>query len=346
MRSNVMLKATAVVAVVLLLGGGLLFAAGAKEGATAGAVAKGKAYTMVSIPKLRATWFDRLEVGLKKAGQEFGVNVSQQAPASADEAQQVRLIEDAINQGNNAILVVPNDANSIVPAFARAQAQKIVTVSHESPDQQNADFDVEMIDNVAFGQKAAELMVQNMGGATEGEFVVFVGSLTVPAHNIWADAALAQLKQKYPGLKEVASRYPVSEDQNAARQTALDIITAHPNIKAFLTFGSQGAPGAAQAVREKGLIGKIVVIGTTAPSQASQYLKDGSFTVSILWDPAEAGYAMVYLAKTVLDGKKSGVGTDFDIPTLGKPLSFKGNTLVYDRPLIVTKDNVDQYSSF
>jgi len=302
-------------------------------------------YTMISIPKLKATWFDRLEQGLNKAGKDFGINVSQQAPDSADEALQVRLIEDAINQGNNAILVVPNDAKSIEPVFARAQKQKIVTVTHESPNQKNADYDVEMIDNKAFGEKAMEMMVKSMG-ATSGEYVVFVGSLTVPAHNIWADAAIARGKAKYPGLKQVADRYPVSEDQNAARQAALDIITAHPNIKAFLTFGSQGGPGAAQAVREKGLIGKIAVIGTTSPSQASQFLKDGSFSISILWDPAEAGYAMTYLAKLVLDGKKSTIGPNLNIPTLGKPLTFKGNTMVYDRPLILTKDNVDQFTGF
>jgi simple sugar transport system substrate-binding protein len=308
------------------------------------AMAAGK-YTMISIPKLRATWFDRLEVGLKKAGADFGINVSQQAPAAADEAQQVRLLEDAINQGNNALLVVPNNAKSIEPVFARARGQKIVTVTHESPDQKNADFDVEMIDNKAFGEKAMEMMVKAMG-AEQGEYVVFVGSLTVPAHNIWADAGIALAKKKYPGLKMVADRYPASEDQNLARQTALEVITAHPNIKGFLCFGSQGAPGAAQAVREKGLIGKIAVIGTTSPSQAAQYLKDGSFSTSILWDPAEAGYAMAYLAKTVLDGKKASIGPSFEIPTLGKPLQFKGNTLVYDRPLIITKDNVDQYASF
>jgi simple sugar transport system substrate-binding protein len=333
------LKTAVVVLVALALVGGLMLVAGCSKGAGA------KKYTMVSIPKLKATWFDRLEQGLNKAGQEYGITVSQQAPAAADEAQQVRLIEDAINQGNNAILVVPNDAKSIEPAFARAQKKKIVTVTHESPNQVNADFDIEMIDNKAFGERAMEEMVKSMG-VDSGEFVVFVGSLTVPAHNIWADAAIALAKQKYPGLKQVADRYPVSEDQNAARQAALDIITAHPKIKAFLAFGSQGAPGAAQAVREKGLIGKITVIGTTSPSQASQYLKDGSFSVSVLWDPAEAGYAMVYLAKLVLDGKKKTINADLDIPTLGKPLSFSGNTLVYDRPLILTKENVDQFSGF
>ena len=328
-----------IVAVALVFGTRTLFAGPQKE--TTGATK----YTMISIPKLKATWFDRLEVGLKKAGVDFGVNVSQQAPASADEAQQVRLIEDAINQGNNAILVVPNDAKSIEPAFARAQAQKIVTVTHESPNQVNADYDIEMIDNKAFGERAMEEMVKAMG-STEGEYVVYVGSLTVPAHNIWADAAIALAKQKYPGLKMVADRFPVSEDQNLARQTSLDVITAHPNIKAFLTFGSQGGPGAAQAVREKGLIGKITVIGTTSPSQASQYLKDGSFSTSILWDPAEAGYAMVYMAKLALDGKRGMIGPSLDIPTLGKPLKVTGNTLVYDRPMVLTKDNVDNFSGF
>jgi len=324
----------------MVSGSGTLFAAGQKEGASGS-----KKYVMLSVPKLRATWFDRMEVGLKKAGADLGMDISQQAPAAADEAQQVRLIEDAINQGNNAIYVVPNNAQSIEPAFARAQAQKIVTITHESPNQKNADFDVEMIDNKAFGEKAMDLMVKNMG-ATDGEYVVFVGSLTVPAHNIWADAAIAHAKAKYPNLKMVGQKFPVSEDQNAARQATLDIITANPKVKGVLAFGSQGAPGAAQAAREKGLSGKIAVIGTTAPSQAAQFLKDSSMSASILWDPAEAGYAAAYIAKTVLDGKKASINKDFDIPTLGKPLVFSGNTLVFDRPLIVTKDNVDQYSNF
>jgi simple sugar transport system substrate-binding protein len=55
---------------------------------------------------------------------------------------------------------------------------------------------------------------------------------------------------------------------------------------------------------------------------------------------------MVYLAKTVLEGNKDKVDVNFEIPTLGSPLIVKGNTLIYDRPLIVTKDNIDQYKGF
>ncbi|NLJ25130.1 MAG: autoinducer 2 ABC transporter substrate-binding protein [Firmicutes bacterium] len=299
-----------------------------------------KEYTMVCIPKLRIPWFNQMENGLHKAGADFGINVYQQAPASADEAEQVRLIGDAINQGVDAILVVPNNATSCEPVFARAQSQNIIVMTHESPDQVNADYDIEMIDNVKFGEKAIELMVEKMGPS--GKFVVFVGSLTVPAHNIWADAALALAKEKYADLVQVADRYPVSEDQHLARQTSLEILTAHPDIKGFLCFGSQGAPGAAQAVREKGLQDKVAVIGTTSPNQASQFILDGSMDYSILWDPGEAAYVMVYLAKLMLEGKGDEIVDGMNIPGIGEA-KIEGMNVLFDRPLIVTKDNVAEY---
>ena len=55
---------------------------------------------MAIIPKLRAPWFNRLDEGAKKAAADFGVDTYMQAGASADEAEQVRLIQDAISRGS------------------------------------------------------------------------------------------------------------------------------------------------------------------------------------------------------------------------------------------------------
>ena len=302
------------------------------------ATAFGKEYQMAVIPKLRAPWFNRLEVGTKKAAQDFGVKTYMQAPASADEAEQARLIQDAISRGVDAILVVPNNAQSLEPVFAQAKQAGIAVITHESPNQKNADFDIEMINNEKFGQAALELLAQGLGG--KGEFVVYVGSLTVPAHNLWADAALKLAKEKYPDLKVMADRFPVSEDQNAARQKSLEVLRTYPDLRGFLAFGSQGGPGAAQAVRDQHVQGAIV-IGTTSPNQAAQFLDDGSMTKSILWDPGEAGYAMIWLAKQVLDKKEVKEGTE--IPTIGKITSLQGNTITYDRPLILDKNNRKSY---
>jgi len=301
---------------------------------------------MISIPKFKGPWLNRLETGLKKAAADFSIDVIQQTPSASDEAQhQLSSIDNATSRGANAILVVPDDAKMIEPALGRAQSRKIAIITHLSPGQMNADFDVEMTDSREFGERALEEMVTAMGSPV-GEYVVYVGSFTRADHNIRADAAIALARQKYPRLELIGYRFPVSGDQALARTISLELIAAHPELKAVLAFGSQGGPGAAQAVRETGLIGRVTVIGTTAPSQASPYLKDGSLSACILWDPAEAGYAMVYLAKLVLEGKRSMIGPDLDIPELGTPFAFKGNTLVYDRPLIVTRENVDDYAGF
>ncbi|MDR3210834.1 MAG: autoinducer 2 ABC transporter substrate-binding protein [Planctomycetota bacterium] len=299
-------------------------------------------YTMISVPKIRSPWFNDLEVGILKAKVDFGIKeVYQQAPASADEAQQVRIIEDAISQGVNTIMVVPNDANSCVPTFTRARQQGIAVLTHESPNQPEADYDVEMIDNVKFGEHAIDTLVKDIG-SDNAEYVIFVGSLTVPAHNIWADAAIAHAKVKYPNLKLVADRFPVSEDRNAARQQTLELLMTYPNLKGVLAFGSQGAPGAAQALREKNIINNIAVIGTTSPNEAASFLKDGSMNHSVLWSPGEAGRAMVYLAKLILDGERAKIKQGLDIPGLGVP-TISGNIILFDRPLTVDGTNYSQY---
>ena len=322
------------VALIALIAMQGLWAQGSKE-------PTGGKYTMVAIPKLRSAWFEPYEAGAKKAGEEYGVDAYMQAPAAADEAQQVRIIEDAINQGVNALLVVPNDANSCVPAFKRARAKGIVVMTHESPNQEEADFDIEMVDNIKYGERMMDEMVARCGDS--GEYAIYVGSLTVPAHNIWADAAIARAKAKYPKLKMVDSKFPVSEDRNAARQKTLELLTVYPNLKGILAFGSQGAPGAGQALREKGMADNVVVIGTTSPLEIAPFLKDGSVDLAVLWSSGDASYAMVYLSKMILDGKRDQIKQGIEIPNLGVP-TIDGMNILFDHPLIVDKTNCDQYN--
>lgn len=297
---------------------------------------------MILNPKLISAWFEPYEADGIAAGTEYGAKVYFKASAAADEAEQVRILEDAINTGVNALLVVPNDANSLVPTFKKARAQGIVVLTHESPNQPEADFDIEMIDNVKFGEKFIDEFVR-ITGSKEGEYAIFVGSLTVPAHNIWADAAIAYAKKNYPGLKLVASKFPVSEDRNAARQQTLELLQVYPKLKGILGFGSQGGPGAAQALREVGRTADVTVICTTSPAEASPFLKDNSIDECILWSSGDAAKAMVYVAKLVLDGKRDQIKQGIEIPGLGKP-TVDGMNLIFDFPLIVDKTNSDKYN--
>lgn len=281
-------------------------------------------------------WFNVVETGVKRAATELGVNAYQTGPAEADPAAQVKIVEDLIAKGVDAIAVVPNDAKALEPVFEKAKAAGIIVITHESPDQVGTDYDFEPIDNVKFGQGAWDQLVRHMGDS--GEYAIFVGGLTVPLHNFWADTGIAYAKEKYPNLTLVTERIPCGEDQELARQKTLELLKAYPNLKGIVGFGSLGPIGAAQALKEKGLTDQVAVVGNVIPSQAAPYLKEGSMKEGILWNPADAGFGMVWLAKYLLEGNK--IATGVEIPGLGA-VTVDGQIVKLDKILYITSENAD-----
>jgi simple sugar transport system substrate-binding protein len=283
-------------------------------------------------------WFNRLEEGVKQAKKELGVNAYMLGPADADPAQQVKIVEDLISKGVDAICVVPNDAKALEPAFAKAKAKGIVVLTHESPDQVGKDYDIELIDNVEFGRHHWDKLVEFMGD--KGKYAIFVGSLTVPLHNLWADEGLKWAKQKYPGLELVTDRIPCGEDQELSKQKTLELLKAYPDLKGIIGFGSLGPPGAAQALKEKGLCGKVTVVGTVIPGHAAPYLKEGCMQWGILWDPKNAGYSMNWVAKELLQGRK--ITNGMEVPGVGK-ITLDKDVIKVDAMSDITPQNVDSF---
>ena len=283
-------------------------------------------------------WFNRMEEGVNRAAQELGVNSYQVGPADADPAQQVKVIEDLINKGVDAIAVVPNDAKALEPVFQKAKEQGIIIVTHESPDQVGNDYDLELIDNVKFAQRNFDKLAEYMGGP--GQYAILVGSLTVPLHNLWADEGIKYFQEKYPDMELVTERIPSAEDQELSRQKVLELIKAYPDLQGVVGFGSLGPPGAAQAVKEKGLEDKIAVVGTVLPEHAAPYLQDGSLDWGTLWDPGDAGYGMVWVAKYLLDGNTIEDGQD--VAGMGK-VELNGNILKVNAMIDITAENAEQY---
>ena len=206
------------------------------------------------VGKVKIPWFDNVEKGVLKAGQELGVDASIINPTTDDPAEQVRAIEDLIAKKVDVIGVVPNDGKALEPVLKRAQDAGIKVVMNESPGQKNADWDIELIQDKAFGEAHLEAFAEAIGG--EGKYVVFVGGLTVALHNLWADFAVALQKEKYPKMQQVGDRFGVSNSVDDSYKTAMDQMQANPDLKGFLIFGANGPIGAGNAVTDRDQIGK------------------------------------------------------------------------------------------
>lgn len=295
--------------------------------------------TMVTVVKITGIpWFNLVDKGLERGGKKFDMNVSMIGPAHVDPAQQVGLVEDLIAKKVDAIGLVPLDVKVLAPVLQRAQQAGIPVITQEGPDQEGRTWDVELINSTKFGEEQMQALARFMH--EEGEYVVYVGTLTTPLHNKWADAAIAYQKAHYPKMKLAASRFPGADEVDTSLRTTLDVLKAYPNLKGILGFGSNGPIGAGIAVRQKHMQDKIMVVGTVVPSQAKPMIMDGTIKEGFLWSPIDAGYAMVAVASRVL--RKQPIEDGFEVPGLGKAnVDAASKTVAWNDILVINKKTID-----
>ena len=306
-------------------------------------------YEIVMVVKLEGVaWFDNMRLGIQDFNDEHpDVNAYQIGADTADPAAQVALVEDLIAKGVDAILVVPNDPESLVPAFKKANDAGILTFTHEASNQRQVSYDIEAFDNVAYGRHMMDVMAEWMN--KEGEWAAFVGHLTSTTHNEWVDGEEMQAKEKYPGMKMVTSRIEDHENQQHDYERAMELLKTYPDIKGIMGSAMCGVPGFSQAIEEKGLIDKVAAFGTCLPSVAGDYLKSGAAKSIHFWVPSDAGYVTANVAYKLLKGEEVTDGIDLGRPGYESIIIKKndaGVSVIYGEAWRdVNIDNLDEWTN-
>lgn len=299
--------------------------------------------TMAVVVKIGGIpWFNAMENGIKERAKELGVRAEMIGPTSADPALQVRAIEDLIAKGVDVIGVVPNDEAALEPVLRKAMRAGIKVIAHEGPGLKNVDWNFELASAEGFGEAHAKLLCDKV--KTSGKYAVYVGSLTVPLHNAWADAAIAWMKGNCSKLKLVGERYGVAESVDDSRSTALDLIAANRDLRGFLAFGSQGPIGAGRAIEERRLGGKVHVLGPFSPGQGQKMLKKDILSGGFMWNPAEAGRVFVTLGNMLVKGDKITKGTRIEGLGVVNPDPSTRN-IITNNLLQINKSTVDQLAA-
>ncbi len=332
MKTKNFLKVLILLIFALVLSCGEKKEAGTGASGDSGKDTTGKKFKIAVMPKLVSIpYFEQTGEGAKKAGEELGVEVIYVGPNKADAAEQVKMLEDLINQGVDAIAVAPNDPAAVIPVLQQAKAAGILVLDWDTPTDINVvDASIHQIDDKVLGEHLFNKLVEKMG-TDSAEYAIVTGGLSAANLNSWIDYGLSYAKEKYPNLKLVTDKIPSDEKQQEAYTKTLDLIKAYPNIKGIIGYSTVAPLGIAQAIREKEFQDKIVVVGTAVKEDSEEYLKDGALDGGYLWDTRKLGYLTVAVAKTMLEGQKLTNG--MEIPGFGKiEVKDDGKTVIMGPP--------------
>ncbi len=303
---------------------------------------KGKKLVIRDVPKLIGIgYFAATTRGMEEAAKELGnIDFKTDAPTEARIEKQIEFIDNFVTQGVDVILFAANDPVAIAPVLKKALDQGILVVGYDADAQEDArQFFVNQATFEAIGQALIEDMVAQTG--PDAEVAIVTSSLTAPNQNRWIEEMKKYASAKYPNLKFVTT-LPSEEDQQLAFKATQDILKTYPNVKGVFGLSSVAFPGAADAVKQAGLCGKIAVVGLSTPNQMRPFVKEGCVKSVVLWNPIDLGYAAVYAARALADGELKPGDTKLKAGRLGE-LEIKGSEILLGPPFIYNAENIDNF---
>lgn len=276
-------------------------------------------------------FFNAHKYGWKWAGEALGVKTTYIGPPDADVNAQVAAFDQAIAKKPAGIVVFAFDP-VITPEINKAWEAGIpvVTILGDMPDSKRIAYVGSYQYDLGFvgGTKLAEAL----GGKGE------VAILTLPGVQMFDDReqGFRAAFKAYPDI-QVVQVGDTKADTVTAVNVAKDILQRFPDLAAFVGTDSTAGIGAATAVKEVGLVGKVKTVAMDRNSDVLQAIQEGTLTGTVAQDDAAmAFWALVVLynynhhqAPLTVDNAKAGILT--------------GPTMVYTNVNYIDKSNIQYF---
>lgn len=293
------------------------------------------------LPKSKGNaYFISCKAGADKAAKELGIQLLFDGPTDSNAAKQNEIVENWITLGVDVIAVAAENKEGISTALRKAQKSGIKVLTFDADAMTDArSFFVNQAtpEGIGYGLMDEAARLTN----SEGEFAMIVASLTAANQREWQKHVEARLKEKYPKMKLVAVR-PCDDLKDKAQSEATALLSANPKLKLIMSICSPGVPGAAEAVKQAGLTGKVKVMGLGLPNENKRYVHAGVTDSVILWNTGDLGYLTIYAGVALAkDELKKGAKT-FKAGSLGT-FNLAGDNILLGKPFIFNKANIDKF---
>lgn len=265
--------------------------------------------------------------GVARAAEDMGFEAITMAPAKQDSVEeQVKIMEDMIQKGVNAIIVHAVDSNGIMPGIRKAEEAGVIVVTIGTPGSKPT-FLRTGVDYEETGYEVAKYLCEKAGGS--GSMLILEG----PPGAQNAKERLAGIKralEEYPDVKIAASQ-TANFKRTEGMSVTENLIQKHKDINIVIGANDESALGAIQALKAAGM-NDVLVGGFDGSVDAATAIQSGEMTLSYNTDPFGSGYLAAAYIVDNLDNAK--------VP----PSNFVPFPSAKDDPLI-TADNVDKYIS-
>ncbi len=252
------------------------------------------------------------------------------ADAQLDIDKQIADIDTFINQGVDAIVVIPLDFPTLSNVFKRADTAGIALFGNDAVvgDDVTAEELAPLRAQVSTQRPAdeiADFIEERIGG--EGQ-VGAIGIAAPVAQLQYFSTRFEEEMEERPSIEFIGTRGNQTDDAAGARPLADAMFTQYPDIRAIFAYNDPSAVGASAAATAVGKRDQVVITGFNASQDGLDGVRSGA--IDATWDyraPDQGQLLGRLIIASVLNGEE--IGHHYPV-----------------KSLIVTSENIDSFVSW
>ncbi|MCB8822207.1 ABC transporter substrate-binding protein [Microvirga rosea] len=260
----------------------------------------------VIVKTVNSTFWQNVQKGAEAAKSDLGSGyaLTFQGPASESAiADQVNMVENAVNRKVAGIVLAPSDPDALVPAIKKAWESKIPVVLIDS---QIADSGKQYYqsflatDNQKAGELSAKALIDRIG--TTGKIAI-MSYVAGSGSEIGRVGGFTKYIKDHSKLEIVGPFYSQSQMATALNQTT-DVLASNPDLKGIFGANEPTAIGMGRALVQTGKAGRVVAIGFDGNQDLQSFVRDGTLAAIAVQGSFQMGKLGVETIAKVVKGEK------------------------------------------
>jgi ribose transport system substrate-binding protein len=221
------------------------------------------------------------------AKNNIDIVIDWRTPPTEDGQVQAQRIAQAVNEGDDAIIISCSDAGKVTGAINDAAARGVPVMTFDSDAPQSKRFAFYGVDDVTSGEQVMAELAKQLGG--KGKVAILAGNQNAPNLRKRADGVKKEAA-KYPGITIVDTFYHIETPQDAAAEV-VRVMSAYPDINGWAMVG--GWPLFTKTLLTDLDPSKVKVVAVDALPAELPYVEKGIAPVLLAQPTYKWGYVSV-----------------------------------------------------